>query len=430
MRSLVLAAIPAILLAGTAGAQQVRTVTLDEALRLAQASQPAMVSAHQSIRTAEAQRRQTFGAFLPSLTATTNASRSGVRIDATTGRPVAGSAPYNESFGLRADLDLFTGFRRGADRRAANATLDQREAALVRTEYEVALATKRAFYTALANAELVGVQETRLRAADEQLKLTSERLRLGATTRSDSLRARVAYGNAQLSLITAQNNLRTAQANLARQIQVEGLVTPAADSSVAVRPVAIDTAALRSSALANAPAVREAEADVMAQRATARARRAVYLPTVSASFNPRWAGADDQLAVGTFTHSWSVSVGISYPIFNGFTRELNIANADANVQNAIARGRDARLNLDASLTTQLSALAAALAKVDVSTVSVAAAEEDLRMQRERYRLGAATILEVLTSQSTLDQARVDLVTARYDYLTARAQVEALVGHAL
>ncbi len=63
-------------------------------------------------------------------------------------------------------------------------------------------------------------------------------------------------------------------------------------------------------------------------------------------------------------------------------------------------------------------------------MSRAAAEEDLRVQQERYRLGAATIVEVLTSQVSLDQAGVDMVQARLDYLVARAQLEALVGREL
>jgi outer membrane protein TolC len=39
-------------------------------------------------------------------------------------------------------------------------------------------------------------------------------------------------------------------------------------------------------------------------------------------------------------------------------------------------------------------------------------------------------VEVLTSQETLDQAEVDLIRARLDFLVARAQLEALVGRAL
>lgn len=59
-----------------------------------------------------------------------------------------------------------------------------------------------------------------------------------------------------------------------------------------------------------------------------------------------------------------------------------------------------------------------------------AAEEDLRVQQQRYALGASTLLDLLTSQTTLNQARSDLIAARYDYRVAKAQLEALVGREL
>ena len=52
------------------------------------------------------------------------------------------------------------------------------------------------------------------------------------------------------------------------------------------------------------------------------------------------------------------------------------------------------------------------------------------MQQERYRLGASTIVDVLTSQEALNQAEVDVVIARFDYLRAKAQLEALIGRNL
>jgi outer membrane protein len=63
-------------------------------------------------------------------------------------------------------------------------------------------------------------------------------------------------------------------------------------------------------------------------------------------------------------------------------------------------------------------------------VSVAAAEEDLRVQQQRYQLGASTILDALTSQTTLNQARLALIQARFNYRVAKAQLEALVGREL
>ena len=59
-----------------------------------------------------------------------------------------------------------------------------------------------------------------------------------------------------------------------------------------------------------------------------------------------------------------------------------------------------------------------------------AAQEDLRVQQQRYALGASTLLDLLTSQSTLNGARASLIQARQDYRIARAQIEAIIGRDL
>ena len=64
------------------------------------------------------------------------------------------------------------------------------------------------------------------------------------------------------------------------------------------------------------------------------------------------------------------------------------------------------------------------------TATVEAAEEDLRVQQQRYAVGASTLLDVLTSQTQLNEARRDLIRARYDLRVAKAQLEALVGRDL
>ena len=51
-------------------------------------------------------------------------------------------------------------------------------------------------------------------------------------------------------------------------------------------------------------------------------------------------------------------------------------------------------------------------------------------RREGLKLGAATIVDVLTSQEALNQAEVDAVTARFDYVRARASISALIGRTL
>ena len=73
------------------------------------------------------------------------------------------------------------------------------------------------------------------------------------------------------------------------------------------------------------------------------------------------------------------------------------------------------------------ALRTAQEQSDIQSVSVAAAQENLAVQQERYKLGLSTILDVLTAQSSVNAARVLLIQARYNYRVAKAQLEALVG---
>jgi outer membrane protein len=92
--------------------------------------------------------------------------------------------------------------------------------------------------------------------------------------------------------------------------------------------------------------------------------------------------------------------------------------------------RDARLGARQTLAQQLGAVRTAQQRILIQQATVDAALEDLRVQQQRYALGASTLLDVLTSQSTLDTARSALIQARLDVRVARAQLEALVGRDL
>src|SRR2546428_343841 len=121
---------------------------------------------------------------------------------------------------------------------------------------------------------------------------------------------------------------------------------------------------------------------------------------------------------------------LSWPLFNGFTREANQVAASVARDVAEAHAADLRRQTNAQVTHQVAAFTAAGTQMDISRANVAAASEDLRVQQQRYRVGVATILDLLTSEASLTQAEVSLVQSRYNYLIARAQLEALVGRSL
>jgi outer membrane protein len=214
-------------------------------------------------------------------------------------------------------------------------------------------------------------------------------------------------------------------------------VTASAEEGGRVPSAAIDSALL-ADLVRDAPIVRQAEADLLVARAGVRTAKAGYLPTISSSYSfstnasSRGFVPGNIFLIGTGDNpnSRRLNFSLSYPIFNQLQRETTRISADIAEQNAEASLRDARLAVQQTLTQALGSLRLAEERIRIQEASVIAGEEDLRVQNERYQLGAATLLDVLTSQSTLNQARVALIQARYDVRIARAQLEALVGREL
>ena len=266
------------------------------------------------------------------------------------------------------------------------------------------------------------MSETRITRAERQLQVSRDRLAAGSAIRSDTLRSFVEQANAQLQLINAQTSLATASANLARLIGHDGLVRAVSDSASGLI-VEIDTTALRVEALESGPSVRQAIAAARAADAQVGVSRAAYFPSVTASYSRSVAGSQ----LDALNGSWTGRLNLSWNIFQGFGRETGIAQSAVRLDVAESRIEDTRRQVNAELTQQFAALQSARLRLDIAGASFAAAEEDLRVQQQRYRLGAGTIVDVMTSQVNLDQAEVDAVEARLDYLLAKAQIEAIVG---
>ena len=409
------------------------TVTLAEAVRRAERVQPAVIGAMADVRTAAAGRRSAWGAYLPRVSASSSGSdffsEGPARIDPVTGELTSGnSSSRSVTTSLSASVDLFTGFRRGAEMRAARASQTAAEASLIDARFEQALTTTNQFLDALAAAQLLRVREASVRRAEEQLKTAVAKLRAGSATKSDSLRSLVTLGTARLDQITTRTELASAEANLARLIGEPGRVRAADDSSFyRILPV-VDTQAIRTEAETRSPRIQSAGANAAAARASARASRSAYWPSLTLAANTGWNGS--RATDYDLFNQRQISLALRWNLFDGFDRELSIVQRDAQLDLAEANAADAQREVQSELTTRLAELDAARTRIEITQTSVAAATEDLRVQQQRYRLGASTIVDLLTSQEALNQAEVDVVNARFDYLRAKAQLEALIGRNL
>jgi outer membrane protein len=411
-----------------------RKISLAEAIQMAQQNSPNAIQAEGMARTSKAARVSAVGAILPS--ATLSAGHvvqlgGGLTRLNTNGEQITVAQKPTNNTGLTVNMTLFDGGQRLYDLRTANYQIAAAEANRVAVKYNVALGVKQQYFAVLAAIESLDAADLQMAQAAEQFKASVARVRAGAATRSDSLRGVIQIGNAQLAQITAASGKEAAEAALTRLVGSPVPVT-ADPASVQENMLALPDSAQLAILALTGPAVQQAQANLDVAEESRKAAKATYLPSLSASYSRTGSGTDPQFGFGSdpYTYSGRLSFFLSYPIFNNFQREQQVVVAKVAEVNAQSAFRDSQLAAVQTLTQNIGAIRSASQRVAIQIASVAAAKEDVRVQQQRYNIGASVMLDLITSQAALATAEQALIQARYDYRIARAQLEALVGRDL
>jgi outer membrane protein len=404
------------------------SMTLDEVIQRTLLNSPQIAQAQGALQTSAAVERSAFGSYLPSLSFSSGASLASTeRFDPTLGTTVSGSSD-SYSAGLSSNIDLFTGGRRGAESARARAQTDVSEASLVEQRYAVMRTAKATFFDVLRADDLIRSAEARVARAEEARAAAELRARAGTATRSDELRAQLEMNNARQALLQAQNQKRSAMYALGRLVAVQGPVDAHAEEAFTVRALALPNETIIDLAVSQSPAVITAAANEASAGYGVRAARAQYLPSISGSGSYNWSNTDPSFS--DVRGSWNTRLNLSFPVFNRFAREESVERAQVQARVAQYQLEDTRRAALANVQRVLGTLETARQQIDLAEEGLAVAQEDMRMQEERYRLGVATILERVISQENLVSAEAALIAARYDYQLALAELEALVGREL
>jgi len=121
---------------------------------------------------------------------------------------------------------------------------------------------------------------------------------------------------------------------------------------------------------------------------------------------------------------------LSIPIFDNYSREQRVEQAQVDRDNARLNVRSRELQMTSDVTQGYLNLATAARTVEMQEVNAQKAAEELTYAQERYRVGATTFLDVTTSVGTYVQAQTDRINAIYDYHKAFAALEQAVGRPL
>ncbi|MCG6954710.1 MAG: TolC family protein, partial [Gemmatimonadetes bacterium] len=465
-------------------------LTLDDAIRIAKTHNPGFLSTQNDAAPAEWGVREAYASFIPSATANSyaNYTQGGTQRFGTVDLGATGTDWYQSgySLGLNWSLSGQTIFGLPAARAQKRATRANIDAAAFDLESAVALQ----YMAVLRGQDGVDVARRQLDRANQNLAIVQARVESGAAAGTDGTQAEVEQGRAQVGLIQAQRALREARSMLGEQLGVTLDSEVELTSEFQVFQPQWDRERLIDMALSAHPRLHALEAQESAAKATARQAASRYFPTLNLStgFSGRTqqatnrdyirnqvissaesqqsnceflnavsngltqplAGypkdcaqlaatpADIQAALdqnAAFPFSFtknplSVTLSVSIPVFTGFQRQQQVSQAYEVADDAKQQVRAEELTLRTRVTQAFDNLTAAYQVVQLETRNRALAEEQLDMQRRRYTLGAAAMLELLDAQTTASTADQAYLNAVYDFHLNLIQLEAAVGQTL
>jgi len=400
-------------------------ITLGQALQRAARLDPNYVQAIGAVDNAAWARRAAMSAMiLPSVSVGSDyTSFSTSQFNVGTGAPARTSATAR----IDARFELFAGGRKFATLSQTSADLEGARATEEQQRFLTALDTEADFYSVLSNHELVDVSRDRVRRAEEQLVVARARVMSGAAVQTDSLQILLELNRARVGLLQEEARLRVTRLALGRRVGTPGGVDAVPLDSARAPDLPLTLVEAMTQAVEQGPEYRAARASERAADAAVRARRGSYLPSVFLSANETTFG-DNFYPVGLTRRTLTVS--LSYPLWDNANRELNYARARNAREVARAVRADLERAAEVDVTAGWEAYQTARATSDFSEQALIVAREVFRVQESRYRAGASTILDLLDAQSGLTQAQADLVQARYAARLALAGLEAILGRRL
>ncbi len=422
--------------AQTAGLPPTTNITLNEAIRRAEANEPAFAVAAAEQRATALERKDARAALLPSasyhnqfLFTESNKSQAATKQGGfSQSLPVFIANNAVHEYYTQGVVNETVGFAGVAAVRLADAAAAVASAELEIVRRGLVATVVNLYYSVSAGDERVAIAQRALGEADRFVDVTQKREAGREAAHADVIKAQLQQQQRQRELMDA----KVAASKAKLELGVLLFPDPANEYSLAATeapPLLPERASVDSAARANNPELRSALANLQASQAQTSTAQAALLPDLGLNFAygldaPQFArnGPDGARNLG-----YSASATLDIPLWDWLTTERKVKEAHI-------RGDVAKVAVSAAQRRLVADLAEFYAEADVAQQqlasldgSVITARESLRLTNLRYVDGESTVLDVVDAQNTL----ISQETARADgivrYELALAQLQTLTG---
>jgi outer membrane protein len=335
----------------------------------------------------------------------------------------------SESAGITISQLIYDGGRVIAAIHSAKSSDMAGRATLLRQLETLQINVSSAYYTVLSDNATVTADVQLVREFETNENAVRAQIRNGAAARSDLAGAQFQTAQARGQLVTAQGAAIGAQAAFATTLGLD------ADAQVVPAQVTAETqqtnpayADALKRALLLRPDYLAAMYTVSAAQENLRYAKLARFPvlsagasdTVSRTFDNTYFGSSAIPPVHTngYDNVKTLGLSLTVPIYDQGLTNYNVAVAASQLDQANANLRLSKLTIESDVRTSLANLISARANLVQAISARTSAQVSLDATQAQYRVGAATILNLVTAEANLSTATASYISALYGVRTA------------
>lgn len=421
-------------------AEKIKPLALSESIDMALKRSLLVHAAREGARGAEAERKEAFTGFLPKFSTAYSFTRLNEEaVFHFPGVPplipasaIKAGTKENYSWNIEVRQPLFAG---GGIRANYEASRLGEEIARIEStvaELDLVQEVKIAYFNILKGGRMQDVARQSVERLSAHREMAQGFFDVGIIPKNDLLAAEVALANGRQFLLRAENSLEMAKAKFNTLLRREIDLPVEIEDTLGERPFAKSLDTCIAAAMENRPEIRSYAFRLERAKSLVKLARSEYYPNVGLVANYTRSGDTPGVAGSPYRdqENWYV-MGVANWNFWEWGKTGNRVEAVTSRENQAA---DILINLREQIALEVKngwlLLHEAEKQIHVTKKAIAQAEENFRINTERYREQVGTSTDVIDAQTLLTRARADHDNALGDFSISRARLERAMGIAV
>ena len=308
---------------------------------------------------------------------------------------------------------------------------------LIQVNQALAFRVASAYYQLMTAQERLQAAQDTLRTAQTTQDAAENRLNNGLATLPDVLNARAETSQAVFDEESADGDEKIARVTLTEAVGADpspNIVIDGQRSAPLPESLTMSIEALIDRAMENRPELMAQTLRIRSAEARIRAARAEYKPQIvlsgSAAQTAVWPAADHGQLGAANEPTWSVALGVHWRIFDGGIRKNELSIAESKRREAEDELTAEHDRTTREVWTAYIAFRTALRKHDAAVALLESANASYSASLEAYKYGVKNLVDVVTAEKQLAQARLSSVSARSELFLEAVNLEFATGNLL